>query len=109
MPTFWRGGGTQVYSKLMIEGWAGRYDWDTVSLTNPEFVFDRKQRSIRSRYKSPERETFSEDLKDQEGHWTGYYAFPMNLGFNTRMVKKDQVPKTYQDLLSPMWRKKDFR
>ena len=104
--TFWRGGGTQVYSKLMIEGRAGRYDWDTVSLTNPEFVFDLKQRNIITRYASPERETFSEDLKDREGYWTGYYALPTGLGFNTRMVKKDQVPKTYQDLLAPMWKGK---
>lgn len=74
--TFWRGGGTQVYSRLMIEGRAGRYDWDAVSLTNPEFVFDLKQRNIISRYSSPEREMFSEDLKDQEGYWTGYYALP---------------------------------
>ena len=104
--TFWRGGGTQVYSKLMIEGRAGRYDWDTVSLTNPEFVFDLKQRNIITRYASPEREMFSEDLKDREGYWTGYYALPTGLGFNTRMVKKDQVPKSYQDLLAPMWKGK---
>jgi iron(III) transport system substrate-binding protein len=104
--TFWRGGGTQVYSKLMIEGRAGRYDWDTVSLTNPEFVFDLKQRNIIARYASPEREMFSEDLKDREGYWTGYYALPTGLGFNTRMVKKDQVPKSYQDLLAPMWKGK---
>jgi len=90
----------------MIEGRAGRYDWDTVSLTNPEFVFDLKQRNIITRYASPEREMFSEDLKDREGFWTGYYALPTGLGFNIRMVKKDQVPKTYQDLLAPMWKGK---
>jgi iron(III) transport system substrate-binding protein len=104
--TFWRGGGMQVYSKLMIESRAGRNDWDAVSLTNPEFVFDLKQRNIINRYNSPEREMFSEDLKDQEGYWTGYYALPTGLGFNTRMVRKDQVPKTYQDLLSPVWKGK---
>jgi len=104
--TFWRGGGTQVYSKLMIEGRAGRYDWDAVSLTNPEFIFDLKQRNAINRYSSPEREMFSEDLKDQEGYWTGYYALPTGLGFNTRQVRKDQVPKTYQDLLGPMWKGK---
>src|SRR5499426_1888182 len=103
---FWRGGATQVHSRLMIEGRAGRYDWDVVSLTNLEFVFDLKQRNIISRYNSPEREMFSEDLKDQEGYWTGYYALPTGLGFNTRQVKKDQVPKTYEDLLAPMWKGK---
>jgi iron(III) transport system substrate-binding protein len=104
--TFWRGGGMAVYSKLMLEARAGRYEWDTVSLTNPEFVLDLKQRNLISRYMSPERAMFSDDLKDQEGYWTGYYALPTGLGFNTRQVRKDQVPKTYQDLLGPMWKGK---
>ena len=95
-----------VYSKLTLEGRAGRYDWDALSMTNPEFVFDLKQKNLIGRYLSPERGMFSEDLKDQEGFWTGYYALPTGLGFNVRQVRSDQVPKTYQDLLAPVWKGK---
>lgn len=104
--TFWRGGAMAVYSKLMIEARAGRYDWDALSMTNPEFVLDLKQKNLIGRYLSPERSMFSEDLKDQEGFWTGYYALPTGLGFNIRQVRSDQVPKSYQDLLSPVWKGK---
>src|ERR1051325_899869 len=104
--SFWRGSATSVYSKLTLEARAGRYEWDTVSLTSPEFVSDLKQRNLIARYASPEREMFSDDVKDQEGYWTGYYALPTGLGYNVRQVKKDQVPKTYQELLAPMWKGK---
>src|ERR1043166_8074987 len=104
--TFWRGGAMAVYSKLTLEARAGRYDWDALSMTNPEFVLDLKQKNLIGRYLSPERGMFSEDLKDQEGFWTGYYALPTGLGFNVRQVRSDQVPKTYQDLLAPVWKGK---
>ena len=104
--TFWRGSASGVYSKLTLEGRAGRYDWDALSLTNPEFVFDLKQKNLIGRYPSPERAMFSEDLKDRDGFWTGYYALPTGLGFNVRQVRADQVPKTYQDLLAPVWKGK---
>jgi len=104
--SFWRGSATSVYSKLTLEARAGRYEWDTVSLTNPEFVWDLKQRNLITRYASPEREMFNDDVKDQEGFWTGYYALPTGLGYNVRQVKKEQVPKAYQDLLAPVWKGK---
>src|SRR5690242_12148157 len=66
--SFWRGSATGVYSKLMLEARAGRYEWDTVSLTSPEFVSDLKQRNLIAAYASPEREMFSDDVKDQQGY-----------------------------------------
>jgi ABC-type Fe3+ transport system substrate-binding protein len=102
--TFWRGSSMQVYTKLGLEARAGKFDWDVVSLTDAEFVFDLKQKNWIMPYKSPERAMFSEDLKDPDGYWTGYYALPTGLGFNTRMVKADRAPRTYQDLLDPAWK-----
>ncbi len=36
----------------------------------------------------------------------GHYRSGQSLGFNTKLVAKDQVPKTYQDLLDPKWKGK---
>lgn len=104
--TFWRGSSMQVYTKLGVEARAGKFDWDVVSLTDAEFVSDLKQKNWIVAYKSPERAMISDDLKDPDGYWTGYYALPTGLGFNTRMVKSERAPKTYQDLLDPAWKGK---
>jgi len=44
------------------------------------------------------------DLKDPQGFWgtTNLYFFAT--GYNTRMVKPNEVPKTYEDLLNPRWK-----
>ncbi len=36
----------------------------------------------------------------------GHYQSGISLGYNTKLVKKDEVPKTYQDLLNPKWKGK---
>ena len=75
-----------------------------VSQTTPEFIFDLKQKKLIAPYNSPERGQFSADLKDREGYWTGTYALPTGLGFNTQQVKKEDAPKSYKELLDPKWK-----
>ena len=102
--TFARGSANRVHTRLSTEARAGRYDWDVVSLTDPEGVLDLKQRRLIAPYKSSERDMFGEDVKDKEGYWTGYYALPTGLVFNTKAVKPQEAPKTYEELLQPKWK-----
>jgi iron(III) transport system substrate-binding protein len=103
---YWRSGSVGIHNKVLIEARAGRTSWDVVSQTTPEFIHDLKQRRVIAPYNSPERRHFSNDLKDQDGYWTGTYALPTGLGFNTQQVKREEVPKSYQDLLNPKWKGK---
>ncbi|MBI3060189.1 MAG: extracellular solute-binding protein [Deltaproteobacteria bacterium] len=45
-----------------------------------------------------------DDLVDNEGYWTAYYVNTYVLGWNTKLVKKEDVPKTYEALLNPKWK-----
>jgi len=100
---YWRSGSIGLHNKIMIEARAGRSSWDVVSQTTPEFIFELKQKKIITAYNSPERDHFSTDLKDKDGYWTGTYALPTGLGFNTQQVKKEDAPKSYKDLLDSRW------
>ncbi len=102
--SYWRSGSVGVHNKILIEARAGRASWDAVSQTTPEFIFDLKQKKLIAPYLSPERGAFSADLKDRDGYWTGTYALPTGLGFNTQEVKKEDAPKSYKDLLEPRWK-----
>jgi iron(III) transport system substrate-binding protein len=101
---YWRSGSVGLHNKILLEARAGRPSWDVVSQTSPEFIHELKQKRQIAAYDSPERRHFSADLKDKEGYWTGTYALPTGLGFNTQLVKKDDVPKSYKDLLNPKWK-----
>lgn len=102
--SFWRGSGIKVHARLTTEARAGRYDWDVVSLTDAESVSDLREKGLVVRYNSVERNMFSDDLKDKEGYWTAYYALPTGLILNNRQVKMGEVPKSYEDLLRPVWK-----
>jgi iron(III) transport system substrate-binding protein len=103
---YWRSGSVGIHNKVLIEARAGRASWDVVSQTAPEFIHELKEKKIIAPYHSVERHHFSDDLKDKDGFWTGTYALPTGLGFNTQQVKRDEVPKSYQDLLSTKWKGK---
>ena len=104
--SYWRSGSVGIHNKVLIEARAGRPSWDVVSQTTPEFIHELKQKGVIAPYHSPERPHFSNDLKDKDGYWTGTYALPTGLGFNTQQVKRDEAPKNYQDLLHPKWKGK---
>ena len=104
--TYWRSGSVGIHNKILIEARAGRTSWDVVSQTTPEFIHELKQKAVIAPYNSPERRHFSNDLKDKDGYWTGTYALPTGLGFNTQQVKRDEAPRNYQDLLHPKWKGK---
>lgn len=55
-------------------------------------------------YHSAQREAVSDALNDSEGYWSGYYINPYVLGYSTTLVKEDEIPKTYDDLLDPRWK-----
>ena len=103
---YWRSGSVGIHNKVLIEARAGRTSWDVVSQTAPEFIHELKQKKIIAPYDSPERRHFSNDLKDKDGFWTGTYALPTGVGFNTQQVKREEAPTNYQDLLHPKWKGK---
>ena len=63
-----------------------------------------KQRNILGRYDSPERKFFSAELKDTNGYWASTFQNTFVLAYNKRNVKPDDVPKSYEDLLKPIWK-----
>lgn len=96
--TYWRSGSNGVHNKIMTEARVGRHSWDVVTYT-AEFILELKKKNLIAPYDSPERKYYSDDMKDREGYWTALYALPTGLGYNTNMVKKEDVPQTYDGLL----------
>jgi iron(III) transport system substrate-binding protein len=43
-------------------------------------------------------------LRDVHGHWTAQCMFIWTAAVNTNVVKPEDIPKTYDDLLNPRWK-----
>ena len=55
-------------------------------------------------YQSPQRQFYATTHKDKEGYFTPTYINPVVLGYNTKMVKRNEAPKRYEELLEPKWK-----
>jgi iron(III) transport system substrate-binding protein len=59
-------------------------------------------------YFSPQREFYNPPNRDKDGFFASLYVIPIVLGYNTNMVKRQDVPKTYEELLQPKWKSNMF-
>lgn len=96
--TYWRSGSNGVHNKIMTEARANRHAWDVVTYST-EFVQQLKEKNLIAAYDSTERKEYGQDLRDDKGYWTAIYALPIGLGYNTNLVKKEEVPRSYGELL----------
>lgn len=99
----YRTGGDALINKILTEHRAGRNAWD-VTVSRGDLFSLLMKKKLLAPYRSPEAKNITPDLVDKKGYWTGYYVNPYALGYNTQMVKKEDVPKTYEDLLDPKWK-----
>src|SRR5262245_20209917 len=98
-----RAGSGVLINKILNEARAQKGLFDVLN-TNDESVLPLKRRRLIARHVSSEATAYEDDLKDKEGYWQAAYVVPWFLGYNTRMVKKDEVPKNYEELLTPKWK-----
>jgi spermidine/putrescine-binding protein len=101
--TLFRTGGGPLLNKIFTEARGGHYDWDVV-VGRGEMVLPLIERKLVISYRSPETKMIEEKLVDKEGYWAAYYVNSYVLGWNTKLVKKPDVPKTYEELLNPRWK-----
>ena len=97
--------GERLLTKIMTETQAGRFDFDVVQSAETQAYF-LKKRNLLARYLSPETKQLQKGFFDAEGYWAAIYMMPNVIAYNTRMLKRSEVPVSDEDLLNPKWRGK---
>jgi iron(III) transport system substrate-binding protein len=100
-----RGGTASLTQRLQTEIPAGHWAFDVIlhRTTNLD-IFRRKGWLQKLNY--AERSRFPEGFADAGDYWVTSYILPWVIGYNTNLVKPNDVPKSYQDLLDPKWKGK---
>ena len=99
---FFRGNSERIAQRVLAEYQAKRYDVDLISGSAATTMV--KQAGYMQRFYSPHLAEYPAELKDAKGFWGTTNVYFMTLGYNSRMVKAAEVPKTYEDLLHPRWK-----
>jgi ABC-type Fe3+ transport system substrate-binding protein len=55
-------------------------------------------------YAAAEAANYPTGFKDPQNFWVSLYSGYNVIGFNTKLVSNDDVPKTWEDLLHPRWK-----
>ena len=98
-----RAGWGPLLNKSLAEALAGRHAWDVVSGTG-EMHLLLMERKLLAAYRSPESKAYDDRLKGRDGDWIAYHINAYVLGFNTRMVKNEEAPRSYEALLDSKWK-----
>ena len=103
--SMFRAVGERLLTKILTEAQAGKFDFDIVQSAETQAYF-LKKRNLLGKYLSPEVKNIQKGFFDPDGYWSAVYMMPNVIGYNTRMVKRDEVPRTDEDLLLPRWKAK---
>ena len=93
----------KILSRMNIERQTSTYVADVVSVGEFE-TYHMQKKGFLQPYKSPNAAVYPEGFKDPAGYWTDLYDNLIVSAFNTNRVKRDELPKRWDDLLHPRWK-----
>jgi iron(III) transport system substrate-binding protein len=93
----------KIFSRMNIERQTGTFAADVMSVGEFE-TYHMQKRGFIAAYKSPFAAAYPDGFKDPAGYWTDLYDNLIVTAYNTTRVKREEVPKRYEDLLHPRWK-----
>lgn len=94
-----------LYSKLRAERNAKSYLVDMLVISDMGMVQDFTRHNGYDQYVSPEMAGFKPEYKSKpEGFWTWGCIISSGIAYNPNVVKPEDAPKTWEDLLDPKWK-----
>jgi iron(III) transport system substrate-binding protein len=98
-------GGTAMVSRIIAEAQAGAQKFDVAVGISPSYV-PMREKNLIGPYLSPEFSSLYNDLYDPKGYWATVYLNTLVLGYNTKIISRNDLPKSYEDLLKPQYKQK---
>jgi iron(III) transport system substrate-binding protein len=93
----------KILSRMNVERKTKTYNADAISVGEFE-TFHLQKMGFIAPYKSPSAADYPEGFKDPAGYWADLYDNLIVTAYNTTRVKRDELPKRYEDLLHPRWK-----
>jgi iron(III) transport system substrate-binding protein len=101
----WRASGDTTLQRVIQEQRAGRYTADVVHFGAPELEALRREKLLQP-VTSPHFADLIEGAVPDHREWVSTLLSVWVQVYNTNLVKKEDLPRTYQDLLDPKWKGK---
>ena len=103
--TAWRSGKTNVLQRVLKEARAQRHEVDVILMPATEMEALRREKLLHP-VRSPSRKDLLPEAMPAHGEWAPVLLNVLVPTYNTRAIRKEDLPRTYQDLLAPKWKGK---
>ncbi|HET7765596.1 MAG TPA: extracellular solute-binding protein [Burkholderiales bacterium] len=99
----WRAGTDKVLQRTIAEASAKKYDVDVIHFGSPEMEALSRERILQA-VKSPVHRDLHPGSVPSHREWAATLLSVWVQAYNTRLVRRQDLPKTYADLLDPRWK-----
>ena len=96
----WRSSSEKVLQRAVTEARAGRHACDVIETNGPEMEALYREKLL-SEFHSPHFKDLPPAAFPKHRHWVADRFNFFTIGYNTKLVKPEEVPNTYEDLLHP--------
>jgi iron(III) transport system substrate-binding protein len=102
---YWRGDATKVVDRVLTEWRAGKPGFDIVIGARGPLSL-AKADGVYAKFTPTSAANFPARFKDKDGQLTAWRVTPVGVLINTELVKANDAPKNWDDLLDPRWQGK---
>lgn len=101
--TVWRAGSEKLLQRVVTEAQAKRFDVDLVTFTGSGLESLHREKLLQE-IRSPNFSELIPAALPPHREWVGTYLQAFVQAYNTNLVQKKDLPRTYRDLLDPKWK-----
>ena len=99
----WRASSVKVLQRATAEARANRWDFDAAAISSPEMEAMHRERllqEVRSRHHA----ALAPDAMPSHRAWVPQFLNVFVQAYNTSLVRKEDLPKSYAELADPRWK-----
>jgi iron(III) transport system substrate-binding protein len=94
-----------ILNRVLTEARAGRHAVDVIQV-DLSYGYQLLNENLVQPYSTSGQSRYFDGTYDAAGYWHSMYHLMTALLYNTSLIKPEQAPKSYEDLLGPAWKGK---
>lgn len=103
--TTWRSSSEDILQRAVVEARGSRYDVDAIETSAAEMESLHREQLLQA-VKTPLLADLNPAALRPHGEWVGDRLNIITAAYNTDLIRKADLPKSYDDLLAPRWKGK---
>jgi iron(III) transport system substrate-binding protein len=101
--TVWRAGSEKVLQRAVTEARGNRFTVDVIETNGPELESMHREKILQA-VRSPHLASIMPQAIRPHGDWVGTRLNVFVQAYNTKLVKKEELPRSWDDLANPRWK-----